>query len=182
MGRSASSSPPCRPTERPSSFTGPRLCLTRISEPDKIGPELIRVLGPYQEYVSQMFQCPGIIDFTTCVEEADYQGSGFPRPPFTSPRRKGCDLFFSHWHFLMSEPLPPGPSGPNLDPLRPQGRGETLDMVRQAYRAIDHMMATLLEGVTKDDTVMIVSDHGCSSDQPQGFHGAVSCRTAGSWS
>ena len=135
-----------------------------FSEPDEIGAELIQVLGPYQEYVSQMFNVLGIIDFPTCVEEADYQGQWISKAALYLTQKKGCDLFFCHWHFLDDvNHFHLAHLDPTWIRYDPKDAEKHWEMVRQAYRAIDHMMATLLEGITGDDTVMIVSDHGCST-------------------
>ena len=77
--------------------------LDGFSEPDQIGRELIDKIGPYQEHVSQMFDVLGIVDYTTCVEEADYQGQWFAKAALYLTKEKGCDLFFCHWHFLDAE-------------------------------------------------------------------------------
>jgi predicted AlkP superfamily phosphohydrolase/phosphomutase len=135
-----------------------------FSDPDEIGKELVEKIGPYQEYVSQMFNILGIIDYKTCVEEADYQAQWFAKAALYLTKEKGCDLFYCHWHFLDDVNhfhLA------HLDPtwLRydPQEAPKHWDMVRQAYQAIDRMMATLLEGITEDDYVIMISDHGCSA-------------------
>lgn len=135
-----------------------------FSEPDEIGAELIQVLGPYQEYVSQMFNVLGIIDFPTCVEEADYQGQWISKAALYLTQKKECDLFFCHWHFLDDvNHFHLAHLDPTWIRYDPKDAEKHWEMVRQAYRAIDHMMATLLDGITGDDTVMIVSDHGCST-------------------
>lgn len=134
------------------------------SDPDEIGPELIQALGPYQEYVSQMFNVLGIIDYTTCVEEADYQAQWISKAALYLTQNKGCDLFFCHWHFLDDvNHFHLAHLDPTWIRYDPKDAEKHWDIVRQAYRAIDHMMATLLEGVTADDYVVMVSDHGCSA-------------------
>ncbi len=135
-----------------------------FSDPDDIGPELIKVLGPYQEYVSQMFNVLGIIDYPTCVEEADYQGQWISKAALYLTQKKGCDLFFCHWHFLDDvNHFHLAHLDPTWVRYDPKDAEKHWDMVRQAYRAIDHLMATLLEGITEDDYVVMVSDHGCSA-------------------
>ena len=134
-----------------------------FSDPDEIGKELIQTIGPYQEYVSQMFNVLGILDYTTCVEEADYQGQWFARAALHLTQKKGCDLFFCHWHFLDDvnhfHLAQLDPTWLRYDPAESP---KHWDMVRQAYRAVDHMMETLLAGITEDDYVIMISDHGCS--------------------
>lgn len=137
---------------------------SRFSDPDEIGRELVEKIGPYQEHVSQMFNVLGIADYETCVEEADYQGQWFAKAALYLTKEKDCDLFFCHWHFLDDvnhfHLAYLDPTWPRYDPAEaPKHWG----VVRQAYQAIDHMMATLLEGITEDDYVVMVSDHGCSN-------------------
>lgn len=135
-----------------------------FSEPDEIGTELVEKIGPYQEYVSQMFNHLNMVDYKTCVEEADYQGQWFARAGLYLTQEKDCDIFFCHWHFLDDVNhfhLA------HLDPswLRYDAKeaAKHWDAVRQAYQAIDHMMETLLEGITEDDHVVMISDHGCTA-------------------
>jgi predicted AlkP superfamily phosphohydrolase/phosphomutase len=134
------------------------------SDPDEIGSELIRILGPYQEYVSQMFNVLGILDFATCVEEADYQGQWISKAALYLTQEKGCDLFFCHWHFLDDvNHFHLAHLDPTWFRYDPKEAEKHWGMVREAYRAIDRMMATLLEGISEQDTVIMISDHGCSA-------------------
>ncbi len=133
------------------------------SEPDDIGAELIEQIGPYQEHVSQVFDVLGIVDFETCVEEGDYQGQWLAKAALYLTQKKDCDVFFCHWHFLDDV------NHYHLAHLDPywfrydeSKAPEHWAKVRLAYQAIDHMMETLLKGVTDDDYVVMVSDHGCS--------------------
>ncbi|MHB1417911.1 MAG: alkaline phosphatase family protein [Chloroflexota bacterium] len=137
--------------------------LSGFSEPDDIGRELIEKIGPYQEHVSQMFASLGMVDYKTCVEEADYQAQWIAKAALYLTKEKGCDMFFSHWHFLDDI------NHWHLAYLDPKwvryDEKETphhWNAIRQAYQAVDRMMATLLEGVTEDDYVIMISDHGCS--------------------
>lgn len=135
-----------------------------FSDPDEIGGELIRHIGPYQEYVSQMFNILGIIDFPTCVEEAEYQAQWFAKAALYLTQQKGCDIFFCHWHFLDDvNHFHLAHLDPTWIRYDPKDAEKHWDMVRQAYQVIDRMMATLLDGVTEDDYVVMVSDHGCSA-------------------
>ncbi|MCX5839762.1 MAG: alkaline phosphatase family protein [Deltaproteobacteria bacterium] len=135
-----------------------------FSDPDEIGTELIKAIGPYQEYVSQMFNVLGILDYKTCVEEADYQGQWIATAALYLTQKKGCDVFFSHWHFLDDvNHFHLAHLDPTWIRYDKKESEKHWDMVRQAYQAIDHMVATVVEGVTEDDCVIVVSDHGCSS-------------------
>jgi len=137
--------------------------LDGFSEPDQIGRELIEKIGPYQEHVSQMFDVLRIVDYTTCVEEADYQGQWFAKAALYLTKEKGCDLFFCHWHFLDDvNHFHLAYLDPSWFGYDPSEAPKHWDMVRQAYQAVDRMMATLLEGMSEDDYVVMVSDHGCS--------------------
>jgi len=78
--------------------------LDGFSEPNQIGRELIDKIGPYQEHVSQMFDVLGIVDYTTCVEEADYQGQWFAKAALYLTKEKGCDLFFCHVRLIDVAP------------------------------------------------------------------------------
>jgi len=134
-----------------------------FAEPAAIGRELVEQIGPYQEHVSQMFASLGAVDYQTCVEEADYQAQWFARAALYLTQQKDCDLFFCHWHFLDDI------NHWHLAHLDPKwfryNAAEApyhWEAVRQAYKAVDHMMATLLTGVTEDDYVIMISDHGCS--------------------
>jgi predicted AlkP superfamily phosphohydrolase/phosphomutase len=133
------------------------------SEPDAIGGELIDRLGPFVEHVSQVFDVMGVVDYATCVEEGDYQGQWLAKAALYLTQEKGCDLFFCHWHFLDDVNHY---HLAHLDPFwfryDPQEAPQHWAKVRRAYQAVDRMMATLLEGITEDDYVVIVSDHGCS--------------------
>ena len=134
-----------------------------FSEPDDIVGELVDKIGPYQEHVSQVFDVLGIVDYDTCVEEADYQGEWLAKAALYLTKEKGCDIFFCHWHFLDDVNHY---HLAHLDPFfyryDPKEAPKHWDMVRQAYQSIDRMVGTLLEGVTDDDYVIMVSDHGCS--------------------
>ncbi|MHB1416821.1 MAG: alkaline phosphatase family protein, partial [Chloroflexota bacterium] len=136
---------------------------TGFSNPDEIGKELIDKIGPYQEYVSQMFNVLGILDYKTCVEEADYQAQWFAKAALYMTKEKDCDMFFCHWHFLDDiNHFHLAHLNPEWFRYNPEEAKKHWDMVRQAYQAVDRMMATLLEGVTEDDYVILISDHGCS--------------------
>jgi len=134
-----------------------------FAEPSAIGRELVQQIGPYQEHVSQMFASLGAVDYDTCVEEADYQAQWFAKAALYLTKQKGCDLFFCHWHFLDDinhwHLAHLDPKWVRYDPKEAPRHWEA---VRKAYRAVDRMMATLLAGVTADDYVVIISDHGCS--------------------
>ena len=134
-----------------------------FAEPAEIGRELVQKIGPYTEHVSQMFASLGAVDYDTCVEEADYQAQWFAKAALYLTKEKGCDLFYSHWHFLDDinhwHLAHLDPTWVRYDPKEASHHWEA---VRKAYRAVDRMMATLLEGVTPDDYVVIISDHGCS--------------------
>ena len=136
---------------------------TGFSDPDEIGAELIQAIGPYQEYVSNVFSVLGIADWSTCVEEADYQAQWFAKAALYLTQKKGCDLFFCHWHFLDDvNHFHLAHLDPKWVRYNPKEAPKHWDAVRQAYQAIDRMMATLLAGVTEDDYVIMISDHGCS--------------------
>ena len=133
------------------------------AEPDPIGAELIEQIGPYVEHTSQVFDVMGVVDYETCVEEGDYQGQWLAKAALYLTQQKGCDLFFCHWHFLDDV------NHYHLAHLDPYWfkydaaeAPKHWAKVRRAYQAIDRMMATLLAGITEDDYVVIVSDHGCS--------------------
>lgn len=56
--------------------------------------------------------------------------------------REGCDFFFCHWHFLDDvKHFHLAPLDPTWIRYDPKDAEKHWDMVRQAYRAIDHMMA-----------------------------------------
>jgi predicted AlkP superfamily phosphohydrolase/phosphomutase len=134
-----------------------------FAEPAAIGRELVEKIGPYQEHVSQMFASLGAVDYATCVEEADYQAQWFAKAALYLTREKECDLFFCHWHFL--DDINHWHLA-HLDPkwfrYNAKEAPHHWEAVRQAYQAADRMMATLLTGVTEDDYVIMISDHGCS--------------------
>jgi predicted AlkP superfamily phosphohydrolase/phosphomutase len=134
-----------------------------FAEPSAIGRELVQQIGPYQEHVSQMFASLGAVDYDTCIEEADYQAQWFAKAALYLTKEKGCDLFFSHWHFLDDiNHWHLAPLDPQWVRYDPQAAPHHWAAVRKAYQAVDRMLATLLAGMTADDHVVIVSDHGCS--------------------
>ena len=134
-----------------------------FTEPDDIGRELVQVIGPFQEHVSQLFDVLGVVDFETCLEEAEYQAQWLARAALYLTKEKGCDLFFSHWHFLDDvnhyHLAHVDPTWFRYDPEKTEAHWQ---IIRQAYQVIDRMMATLLAGVGPDDYVIMISDHGCS--------------------
>jgi predicted AlkP superfamily phosphohydrolase/phosphomutase len=134
-----------------------------FAEPDDIGRELVRVIGPFQEHVSQVFDVLGVIDFQTCLEEAEYQAQWLVNSALYLTKEKGCDLFFCHWHFLDDvnhyHLAHVDPTWFRYDPEKVEAHW---DIIRQAYQVIDRMMATLLAGMGPDDSVIMISDHGCS--------------------
>ena len=109
-----------------------------FSEPDEIGSELVGKIGPYQ-------------------------AQWFARAALYLTREKEVDLFFCHWHYSDDATHRHlgyiDPHRFRYDPARAAGHWEEL---RQVYKAVDRMMATLMEAVTRDGHVVIVSDHGCS--------------------
>ncbi|MHB1134826.1 MAG: alkaline phosphatase family protein [Chloroflexota bacterium] len=134
-----------------------------FAEPAAIGKELVEKIGPYQEHVSQMFASLGAVPYEVCVEEAEYQAQWIAKSALYLTKEKGCDMFFSHWHFL--DDINHWHLA-HLDPKWVRYNADEVEhhwsAVRQAYQVVDRMMATLLEGVTDDDYVVIISDHGCS--------------------
>lgn len=134
-----------------------------FAEPVAIGRELVEKIGPYLEHVSQMFPSLGVVDYQTCIEEADYQAQWFAKAALYLTKEKGCDMFFSHWHFLDDinhwHLAHLDPKWVRYDANEAKHHWEA---VRQAYKVVDRMMATLLAGVAEDDYVVMVSDHGCS--------------------
>ncbi|MHB1134161.1 MAG: alkaline phosphatase family protein [Chloroflexota bacterium] len=135
-----------------------------FSEPDAIGRELVDKIGPFQDHVSQVFDVMGIVDFDTCVEEADYQAQWLAKAALYLTQQKDCDMFFCHWHFLDDV------NHYHLAHLDPfffrydeTATAPHWEIVRKAYKAIDRMIETLLAGITDDDYVVMVSDHGCSA-------------------
>ena len=144
-------------------FRSQIMSIASFAEPAAIGRELVEKIGPYQEHVSQMFASLGAVDYATCVEEADYQAQWFAKAALYLTQQKGCDLFFCHWHFLDDI------NHWHLAHLDPKwfryNAAEAphhWEAVRQAYQAADRMMATLLAGVTENDYIIMISDHGCS--------------------
>jgi len=137
---------------------------TGFSEPDEIGTELIDRFGPYQEHVSQVFDTHGVIDYETCLEEADCQSQWLAKAALYLTREKACDIFFSHWHFLDDvNHYHLGYLDPFWFKYDAAKAPEHWDKVRDAYQVLDRMMATLLKEIGEDDTVVMVADHGCSS-------------------
>jgi predicted AlkP superfamily phosphohydrolase/phosphomutase len=135
-----------------------------FSEPDEIGSELIERVGPYQEHVSQAFDAHGVIDYQTCIEEADLQSQWIAKSALYLTQEKGCDIFFTHWHFLDDvNHYHLGHVDPDWFLYDEAKADEHWDKIREAYQVLDRMFATLMEGVGEDDYVMIVADHGCSS-------------------
>ncbi|MHB1134771.1 MAG: alkaline phosphatase family protein [Chloroflexota bacterium] len=134
-----------------------------FSEPDEIGTELVKEIGPFQEHVSQLFDVLGVVDVDTCMEEGDYQAQWLAKAALYLTKEKGCDLFFCHWHFLDDvnhyHLAHVDPTYFRYDPAKAE---EHWVIIRQAYQAIDRMVETLMAGVGPDDYVMLISDHGCS--------------------
>ncbi len=134
-----------------------------FGEPGEMCAELVEKIGPYQEHVSQMFASLGAVDYQTCVEEADYQLQWIAKAALYLTKEKGCDLFYSHWHFLDDinhwHLAHLDPKWVRYDPAEAPQHWQD---VRLAYQTVDRAMATLLAGVSEDDYVVIISDHGCS--------------------
>ena len=134
-----------------------------FAEPEAIGAELVEKIGPYQEQATSTFSATGIPDAVTCLEEAEYQAQWFAKAALYLTKEKGCDLCFCHWHYTDDVTHRNigyvDPSWPRYDPRVAEARWEEL---RQVYKALDRALSTLLEGVSDDDYVVLVSDHGCS--------------------
>ncbi|MHB1134156.1 MAG: alkaline phosphatase family protein [Chloroflexota bacterium] len=134
-----------------------------FAEPVEIGAELVAKVGPYQEQATSTFSNTGVPDLATCLEEADYQAQWFAKAALYLTKEKDCDIFFCHWHY--SDDVTHRDMG-YVDPTwwryDPEVAVQRWQELRETYQSIDRMMATLLEGVTDDDYVVMVSDHGCS--------------------
>jgi predicted AlkP superfamily phosphohydrolase/phosphomutase len=138
--------------------------ITTFAEPDEIGIELIEKFGPYQEHISQAFDAHGVIDYETCLEEAELQSQWVAKAALYLTQEKGCDIFFTHWHFLDDvNHYHLGYVDPDWFMYDEAVAPEHWDKIRDAYQVLDRMIATMMEGVSEDDYVVMVADHGCSS-------------------
>jgi predicted AlkP superfamily phosphohydrolase/phosphomutase len=138
--------------------------ISGFSEPDEIGRELIEKFGPYQEHVSQAFDAHGVIDYQTCLEEAELHSQWVAKAALYLTQQKSCDMFFTHWHFLDDvNHYHLGYIDPDWFMYDAAKAPEHWDKIRDAYQVLDRMFATLMEEVSKDDYVVMVADHGCSS-------------------
>jgi predicted AlkP superfamily phosphohydrolase/phosphomutase len=137
---------------------------TGYTEPDEIGPELIARFGPYQEHISQAFDVHGVIDYETCLEEAELQSQWVAQAALYLTHEKECDIFFMHWHFIDDvNHYHLGRVDPDWFLYDEAEAPAHWAKIRDAYQVLDRMFATLMEGVTEDDYVVIVADHGCSA-------------------
>ena len=129
--------------------------------PNQIGEELIDKIGPYQEHVSDYPEHLGWADYETCLQEAEYQAQWFAKAALYLSEHKDTSLFYSHWHFLDTI------NHHNLaqvDPLWPEYDSETAEKhwkyIEDAYKIIDRYVETILKNMSKDDYIVMVSDHG----------------------
>ena len=149
--------------------TGDRIRLYRsqvmpvdgFTHPDGLGRELIELFGPYVDHVGEFFYLCGATDFATWVEEADYQSQWIARAARYLVEEKECGLFYGHIHFLDDiNHFHIGyidPSWPGYDPAEAERHWE---VIREAYKVIDRMIGTFLEGLDEDTYVLVVADHG----------------------
>jgi predicted AlkP superfamily phosphohydrolase/phosphomutase len=129
--------------------------------PDSVGQELIDTIGPYQEHVSEYSHILGWTDHGTCLEEAEYQAQWFARAAIYLAEEKGVSLFYSHWHFLDDvnhhhlAHIDPG--WPEYDPKKAEVHWE---IIRKSYGIIDKYVESILDNLSDQDYLILLSDHG----------------------
>ncbi len=134
--------------------------------PEGFASELTELFGPYQEHASLMPYKAGLIDFTTALEECEYQGLWFADVANYMLHSKDCSYFTCHWHLFdyinhihlhNVDPVSPG--------YDPEQAEEKMDFFRRSYQVADRILGRLWEKADEESFVGVISDHGAAPDR-----------------
>lgn len=141
--------------------------MDEFCEPKELSRELVEKFGPYQEHASLAPYIWGATDFETCLHEMEYQSQWVARAGNYMMNVKNCHLFYCHIHIFdhINHRYLSGvdPSSPGYAPSTAE---KNWDAYRQAYMVADRMIGTIMEGIDKSNTnIIVASDHAAVPDQ-----------------
>ncbi len=133
--------------------------------PDSLGEELFKVVGPFQECISDEPYLFKWVDLDTAIQEAQYQASWMAKATDYLTKKVDWSIFYTQWHFvdLMQHNF----LG-MVDPFSAaydRAKEETgWKILRLAYKMADDYVGELIKNADQDTAIIFVSDHGCVPD------------------
>ena len=138
----------------------------RFTEPESLSDELVSAIGPYIEHASGNWRDP--IDRETNWEEMEYQVDWHVQAAKHLMQKPGWQIYYSHWHLPDSIEhsflAPADPAAPGYDPERAE---EAISVLRRCHQLCDRMVAGFRELADENTYLVVVSDHGNSSNMYQ---------------
>ncbi len=139
----------------------------KFCEPKELSRELVEKFGPYQEHASLAPYIWGATDFETCIQEMEYQAQWVAHAGNYMMNVKNCYLFYCHIHIFdhINHRHLSGvdQASPGYDPSTAK---EHWEAYRQAYMVADRMIGTIIEGIDRTNTnIIVASDHAAIPDR-----------------
>jgi len=134
--------------------------------PENLGEELFKVVGPFQECISDEPYLFKWVDLDTVTQEAQYQASWMAKATDYLTKKIDWSIFYTQWHFvdLMQHNFLAlaDPASAIYDRAKEEFGWNIL---RLAYKMADDYVGDLIKNADQDTAIIVVSDHGCVPDK-----------------